>query len=121
MALGFGFYGRSFTLSDSGCTKPGCAFKGASNPGPCSDAGGILAYYEIMSVLAAHTDIKPTYDKDSAVKYFTFARDQWVSYDDSVTFKQKVDWANSIGFGGALIWASDLGRAVRMRRELNKI
>jgi chitinase len=28
IAIGFGFYGRSFTLSDPACNTPGCAFKG---------------------------------------------------------------------------------------------
>lgn len=31
-----------------------------------------------------------------------------MSYDDKDTFKQKLDWANDVGFSGALIWASDL-------------
>ena len=30
-----------------------------------------------------------------------------VSYDDKVTFGQKVDWANSVGLGGLMIWASN--------------
>jgi len=38
-----------------------------------------------------------------------FNHDQWISYDDKDTFQQKIDWANDIGFGGSLIWASDLG------------
>lgn len=33
VVLGFGFYGRSFTLADASCSKPGCPFSGASNPG----------------------------------------------------------------------------------------
>ena len=36
--------------------------------------------------------------------------DQWISFDDEETFKQKVDWANQVGFSGSLIWASDLGK-----------
>lgn len=115
VVMGFGFYGRSFTLADPSCSKPGCAFSGASNPGPCTATGGILAYYEIMDILNGATaskkraTITPTYDEVDAVNYFTFDKDQWVSYDDARTFKQKVDWANGIGLGGALIWASDLG------------
>ena len=31
--LGIGFYGRSFQLSDPGCYKPGCKFKGGAAPG----------------------------------------------------------------------------------------
>ena len=41
--------------------------------------------------------------------YFTFDNDQWVSFDNKDTFQQKVDWANGVGLGGAMIWASDLG------------
>ena len=113
--MGFGFYGRSFTLADPSCNTPGCQFSGASNPGPCTATGGILGYYEIMAVLNGGSStkrdnsIKPTHDASGAVNYFTFDKDQWVSYDDAVTFKQKTDWADSVGMGGALIWASDLG------------
>lgn len=108
IVMGFGFYGRSFTLTDPTCTSPGCPFGGAANPGPCSAKGGILAYYEIAGILTG-AGITPTHDTVAAVNYFTFDKNQWVSYDDAVTFKQKVDWANGVGLGGALIWASDLG------------
>lgn len=113
VVLGIGFYGRAFTLQDKSCTKPGCAFSGASDAGPCSNTGGMLAYYEIMSILQGNSTkraiISPTHDKEAAVNYFTFDDNQWVSYDDKTTFKQKVDWANEIGLGGAMIWAFDLG------------
>ncbi|KAF9249765.1 CAZyme family GH18 [Penicillium roqueforti] len=114
LVMGFGFYGRSFTLADKSCTKPGCPFKGASSPGPCSDTGGILAYYEIQAILdgtsssSKRSTITPIHDKNDAVNYFTFDDDQWVSYDDETTFAQKVTWANEVGLGGAMIWASDL-------------
>ncbi|KAL4739524.1 glycoside hydrolase superfamily [Aspergillus similis] len=114
LVMGFGFYGRSFTLANPDCTKPGCPFSGASSPGPCSATGGILTYYEIMAALkegsaskSKRAAITPVHDKDDAVKYFIFDDDQWISYDDETTFKQKVDWANSVGLGGAMIWASD--------------
>lgn len=68
-----------------------------------------LAYYEIQDILSKNPDIKVIHDQDAAVKYFSWDSNQWISYDDMDTFKQKVDWANSIGFSGSLIWASDLG------------
>ena len=34
--------------------------------------------------------------------------DQWVSYDDEETFKQKIEFGNKVGLGGLLIWAIDL-------------
>lgn len=51
--------------------------------------------------------LTPVHDVEAAVKYLVFDSNQWVSYDDATTFKQKLDWVNSIGFGGSLIWASD--------------
>jgi chitinase len=109
IVMGFGFYGRSFTLADPSCTTPGCPFSGASNPGPCTNTAGILGYYEIMDILAQKSSITPVHDATDAVNYFVFDDNQWVSYDDAVTFQQKVSWANSVGLGGAMIWASDLG------------
>lgn len=94
--MGFGFYGRSFTLADPSCITPGCPFSGASNPGPCSDTGGILAYYEILTTMEG---ITPTWDANDAVNYFVSDGNQWVSYDDEVTFLQKVEWANEVGLG----------------------
>ena len=113
--MGFGFYGRAFTLTDPSCTTPGCPFSGASRPGPCTNTGGYLGYYEIAALLGKQgasslkRAIQPIHDKTAAVNYFTFDNDQWISYDDNTTLKQKTDWAKSVGIGGSLIWASDLG------------
>ncbi|KAM5503605.1 putative chitinase [Microsporum canis] len=117
VAIGFGFYGRAFTLQDPSCTDPGCPFSAGADPGICTRTSGYLAYYEIQDILSKEKntksllnngDIKIAHDKTAAVKYFTWYNDQWISYDDADTFKQKIDWANSIGFSGSLIWASDL-------------
>lgn len=109
IVLGLGFYGRSFQLADPGCGKPGCKFKGAADAGPCTAKAGILGYFEIMDIITAQKpDVQ--YDQDAAVNYFQYgpSRDQWVSYDNSKTFQQKVDWANKLGLGGLMIWAVDL-------------
>ncbi|KAM0465725.1 hypothetical protein ACHAPV_001782 [Trichoderma viride] len=106
--MGLGFYGRSFTLSHPSCATPGCPFSEAAAPGVCSKSAGILAYFEIMDILDKQNP-KVIWDKADAVKYFQFgaAKDQWVSYDDKDTFAQKVEYANSIGLGGVLIWSVD--------------
>ncbi|KAF2824330.1 glycoside hydrolase [Ophiobolus disseminans] len=105
--MGFGFYGRSFQLQDASCNTPGCRFKGGAAAGPCSDTSGILMYYEIMNLLKQNPSLKPIHDKDASVKYLVYNNDQWLSYDDAQTMKQKREWANKIGLGGSLIWASD--------------
>lgn len=108
IALGFGFYGRAFTLSNPDCTTPGCSFSGGATAGVCTKTSGYLAYYEVRDILKKNPSIQVHHDKEAAVKYFTFDSNQWISYDDADTFKQKVEWANSMGFSGSLIWASDL-------------
>ncbi|KAL3453554.1 hypothetical protein BJX65DRAFT_302452 [Aspergillus insuetus] len=105
--LGLGFYGRSFQLADPGCNTPGCLFKGGAAKGPCTDNSGTLSYREIMEIID-ELEIKPEYDEVNAVKWITFRGDQWVSYDDYDTFQQKIEFANSLGLGGLLIWAIDL-------------
>jgi len=107
VALGFGFYGRSFELTDPSCSTPGCQFSGGARAGPCSATSGILYYYEIQAIIDQVSGLKPIHDEQAAVKYVVFDNNQWVSYDDADTFKQKIDWANSVGIGGSLIWAAD--------------
>ncbi|KAI0908034.1 hypothetical protein F4823DRAFT_564268 [Ustulina deusta] len=47
--------------------------------------------------------------KDAAANYVVYGdkKDQWISYDDKRTFKQKIDWANEVGLGGVMIWSVD--------------
>ncbi|KAJ5487608.1 hypothetical protein N7530_001908 [Penicillium desertorum] len=106
VVMGLGFYGRSFTLKSRTCSWPGCEFAGAAEPGSCTDNAGTLAYFEIQDIIADKNP-KIIHDMDAAVKYFTFSNDQWVSFDDEDTFKEKVKWANSIGLGGLMIWSID--------------
>ncbi|EUC49054.1 glycoside hydrolase family 18 protein [Bipolaris oryzae ATCC 44560] len=110
VALGFGFYGRAFTLSDPSCTKPGCPFSGGAKKGACTATSGYLAHYEIQDILNKNKkrDLTVVHDEKAAVKYLHWDNNQWISFDDADTFKQKKEWANSVGFSGSLIWASDL-------------
>lgn len=119
VVFGFGLYGRAFQLADPACSEPGCLFGSAALPGKCTDSAGILGYFEIMQLLQGQQAlqvgavvkravIEPVHDEAAAVKYFKYNHDQWVSYDDEATFKQKIDWANSEGFGGIMTWADDL-------------
>ncbi|THG96438.1 hypothetical protein EW026_g5395 [Hermanssonia centrifuga] len=111
IVLGLGFYGRSFELSDKDCAAPGCPFNGPAAPGPCTASAGILSYSEIQDVITRTNPANIVHDQTAAVKYFEFDDgvnvDQWVSYDDADTFKQKIDYANGAGLGGVMVWAAD--------------
>ncbi|KAH6653369.1 glycoside hydrolase [Truncatella angustata] len=102
--LGFGFYGRTFQLSDPTYYKPGCPFSRGASPGPCTKNSGTLAYREIIDIIKEN-DLKPYYDEEHQVKYIVWNQNQWASYDDEDTFQAKIDFANERGLGGLLIWS----------------
>jgi chitinase len=101
-------YGRSFTLKDGSCNTPNgvCQFSGGANAGPCSAASGILDLQEIEDIIS-NNNLKPVHDEEAGVKWITWDNNQWVSYDDTDTFKQKRDFANSRCLGGLMVWAMD--------------
>jgi chitinase len=104
--LGLGFYGRTYTLEDPQCDRPGCRFSKGGNPGECTGTEGYLSYAEIKSMLE-RTGATPIHDNETMTKYVRFDNNQWVGYDDPETIKQKVDYANQVGFRGLFIWAID--------------
>jgi chitinase len=61
---------------------------------------------EISGILAK-TGAKPYLDEDAAVKYLVYNDNSWISYDDAETFRLKIDYANSMGLGGLMVWAID--------------
>jgi chitinase len=67
------------------------------------DTGGYS--FEIQDIIS-DKDLKVIHE-DAAAKYSTFSNNQWVSFDDDETFKQKVDWANDVGLSGLMIWSID--------------
>jgi chitinase len=104
--MGLGFYGRSFTLTDPSCTAAGCGFSAGGDPGECTASAGTLSFAEIQRIVA--DDATVTLDKDAGVQIVVFDNDQWVSYDDSETFKIKLDYANGLCLGGTMVWVSSL-------------
>ncbi|RYP37882.1 hypothetical protein DL767_002754 [Monosporascus sp. MG133] len=115
VVMGMGFYGRSFTLSDPGCNKPGCGFSAGGNPGKCSASAGSLMFSEIRDIIDAGADV--VHDEKAGVKMVTWDSNQWVSYDDDDTLKAKMDYANELCLGGVMVWAASTddhkGTAIR--------
>lgn len=122
VSMGFGFYGRSFTLADSSCSTPGCLFKSTGTAGPCTQSPGTLSYAEIESIIA-NNHVTPVLDHAAAVKYIVWNENQWVSYDDEETLKVKVEYANSRSIGGSMVWAASTdnrhGNAIRALSNVN--
>ncbi|KAM5453537.1 putative chitinase [Microsporum audouinii] len=106
VTLGLGWYGRSYTLEDGSCSRPGCRFAQGGTPGRCTASPGILSNAEIMEIIDEH-NLTPIYDKEAGVNWITWDKTQWVSYDNEITFAQKINYANSLCLGGTMIWAID--------------
>ncbi|PNY26741.1 Uncharacterized protein TCAP_03313 [Tolypocladium capitatum] len=120
IVLGLGFYGRSFTLKDASCWKPGCLFSGPGAAGPCTNTAGILSYRgkkhsifsqvprtEITDILD-RTGATAYVDKEAAARYLVYGNSSWISFDDATTIQAKIAYANKIGLAGLMVWAIDL-------------
>ncbi|OAL56200.1 glycoside hydrolase [Pyrenochaeta sp. DS3sAY3a] len=104
VVFGMGFYGRSFTLQNPGCSTPGCLFASGGNAGRCSNTVGVLLNSEIQDLIASK-NLKPTLLEKEAVKTLTWDSTQWVSFDDEDTFKIKADLAKSQCINNIMVWA----------------
>lgn len=102
--LGLGFYGRTYTLSDPKCDRPGCGFSGPGVVGQCSGEPGYMSYQDIARI-RKKSQAPVVTDKKDTIKYFRYDDDQWVSFDDEETIQWKVDFANKQGLRGLFIWA----------------
>ncbi|KAJ6287495.1 hypothetical protein J3E71DRAFT_358329 [Bipolaris maydis] len=106
--LGIGFYGRSYTLEDANCNKPGCPHSAPGVAGQCTGEGGILSFAEIESYIKRF-NLEKIHDKEAGVKYLAWgSNNQWVSYDDEETLQDKVDFAKEQGLLGLFVWSIDL-------------
>ncbi|KAJ8128780.1 hypothetical protein O1611_g4852 [Lasiodiplodia mahajangana] len=107
IVLGLGAYGRSFHLESASCWKPGCRFHGPGAAGPCTGTPGILSYREITQIRET-TGATAFLDTNAAARYLIYGDGSWISFDDPGTFKQKINFANSKGLSGLMVWAIDL-------------
>ncbi|KAF7184582.1 hypothetical protein CNMCM7691_005766 [Aspergillus felis] len=93
--LGLAFYNRTYTLSTPLCATAGCEWKDPGPKGKCTDTAGILSYKEIQDIVS-ECKLHPAYDEEAGVYYVTYGKGgaNWVSFDDAISFKAKIDLAN---------------------------
>jgi GH18 family chitinase len=104
VVLGLAFYARVFSATSPSCMESGCTFQSGGNAGVCSNKVGILLNSEIVEIMNDR-QVKPTLDKDAAVKILKFDNNQWLTYDDADTFKLKAEFARGQCLGGVMVWA----------------
>ncbi|KAJ8962575.1 hypothetical protein NQ318_000968 [Aromia moschata] len=103
LALGLGFYGRSFTLSSSSNTALGAPTSGAGTSGPYTLEAGFLGYNEICE--AQLEGGWTTVWDDEQKNPYTYKGDQWIGYDNVESITLKVEYAKSLNLSGVMIWS----------------
>lgn len=93
--FGIAYYGRTYKLVDPSCDKMGCRFIGGSAgaAGSCTAFPGVLSNLEIRRIIKDE-GITPYFNTTAMVKYFKYAGDSWVGYDDAETYAMKEAFAN---------------------------
>ena len=105
IVLGMATYGHAFAGAEGPAV--GAAAKGVGAKGRCTDAAGMLAYFEIKEMIDAGK-LKTSWDDNALVPYAYDASSKlWVSYDDERSFAKKMDFIDEKGLGGAMFWALD--------------
>lgn len=95
--LGLATYGRTWGIS-------GAAPSGAGPAGDCTITPGVLAYYEVKSVVSG-----VTYDDDQmCAKAYYGGGTGWVGYDDQHTMQQKSCWGRYKGLGGVMFFDGEM-------------
>ncbi|PNS16971.1 Endochitinase B [Sphaceloma murrayae] len=110
IVVGMALYGRSFGMSDPGCTGETCTFTGPASgatPGRCTGTGGYLANYEINQILATPgRNARSFSTKEGDVMIYD--NNQWVAYMTPYTYATRAAYFRQLNFGGLVDWAIDL-------------
>jgi len=107
MVVGMPFYGNTFQLRDLNDTGLDAPSMGPGKPGRFSRTGGFLPYYEICERVKRY-DMTVVEDEERTMGPYAYSDDQWVSYDDISTIREKSNYVKALGLGGAMVWALDL-------------
>jgi hypothetical protein len=97
--------GRGYTLADPSCNTLLCPFTDPSNRAPYTSYPGVMSLSEIKQTIKDRR-LTPKLLTESLMKQITWD-DQWIGYDDEETFALKRSFADSMCFGGTMIWSID--------------
>ncbi|EJD43564.1 glycoside hydrolase [Auricularia subglabra TFB-10046 SS5] len=101
---GLPLYGRVWTLSDPSRTAPGSPGS-AGTAGPCTAQPGYLGYFEIDNIRQA---LRSQNLENQALQfvpgdgYYLVFDNQWVGFDDALSFQAKLEIVNDRGIAGTM-------------------
>ena len=112
LQVGISGYGRSFKMTQSGCTGPMCTYTGplsGAAAGECTGTPGYISNAEINTI-ASDDQRKPVtwYDKDSDSDMLVYDDTEWVAFMNESRRQFRTQIYQGLNFGGIIDWAVDL-------------
>ncbi|XP_028140848.2 chitotriosidase-1 [Diabrotica virgifera virgifera] len=102
--LGIPAYAKTFILANESNADIGAKVTGQGDPGEFTQEAGLLAYYEVKSLMNDPSEVATTVDDTN---YFSFAQ-YWFTFDTPETVTTKVNYAMDQQLGGIMFWALEL-------------
>ncbi|KAE8306364.1 hypothetical protein BDV41DRAFT_585895 [Aspergillus transmontanensis] len=109
--VGVSSYGRSFKMTEPGCSDPMCKYVGpesAAKPGKCTTTAGYISDAEINRILEENPTTKKTYDVSSDSSILVYDSTEWVAYMDTEIKRTRTEHYRQLNMGGISDWAVDL-------------
>ena len=110
IVVGVTSYGRSFRMTEAGCTGPNCRFTGpdsGATKGRCTDEPGYVSNAEIDEIIEKNPTARVFRD-DTYSDILVYDDVQWVAYmTDENKAKRNERW-KGLNFAGVTDWAVDL-------------
>ncbi|KAJ5159039.1 uncharacterized protein N7500_008690 [Penicillium coprophilum] len=111
--VGESSYGRSFKMSEKGCTGPDCKFEGTrydskAKKGVCTDTAGYISNAEIGRIKNLNPNVKTWHDGDSNSDIMVYDDTEWVAYMAPATKNSRRSYWQGMNFAGTIDWAVDL-------------
>lgn len=110
VVVGVPSYGRSFHMSQAGCTGVMCTFTGTANhsdaaKGPCTDTAGYIANAEIEDIIL-QGNVKQWTDQYS--NFMVYNDTEWVAYMDGENNAARTALYDGYNMAGTTDWSVDL-------------
>jgi len=107
LVMGLGSYARTYTLAQDDCLDLGCPFEGPGKAG-CQGTDGFLPYFEIADIVSKRSFDTIRFDDESQSMVMVTDGNRLISYDNTVSFNRKSDYAKDNCFQGVMLWAIDM-------------
>ena len=107
LVMGLGSYARTYTLEDDDCLDLGCPFEGPGKAG-CEGTDGFLPYFEIADLVTKRKYDYVRFDDETESMVMVTDGNRLISYDNTVSFNRKLQYAEEMCFMGQMLWAIDM-------------